>query len=145
MDFESYQSEIRAIDAQINEVKAAIRKLKEQIAETEAAANSSRKLRGEFEEFVARRKTSMERPTKGINLKMFTGFVNKATSLLTGSDYWRTIDQIEEMNRLMKRKLAVYDDDLDYCERELRQLNKQKEMIMAEYRLASQDLDEGGQ
>lgn len=144
MDFESYNSRIRVIDAQISEIKAKISKLEDQIMEAQAAANSADKLRREFEDFVARRKKSMEKPTKGINLKSFISFISKATSMLTGSDYWRARDQIDEMSRLANQKLKLYDEDLDYCKQELRRLNKQKETIMADYQAAMLALNEGG-
>jgi len=126
MDFETYQKKLRNIDAQAEELKQQLRKLRGELDEAEKAKASAIKLHGEFEDFVWARKQAKNRPAKNPVLKAFQSFVKKADSLLTGSSYRETAEKVAEMKRVAERKIRACREDIAYCEKELGRLNRAK-------------------
>ena len=136
MDFESYNAQIRALDIQIDSMKKQIQEIECQIEDAQAARISANRVRDEFDGFVTRRKLSLDFPIKGRYLKSFRSFFNKAQSILSGTDYWKANALVDEMSSFVLQKINYYEENLDYCKKELRQLNKRKEVLIEEYNTA---------
>ena len=135
MDFESYKARINAFDIQIESVKKQIRQIEDQVEEAYIARKSANKVRDEFDNFVAKRKLSVNKLVKGMYLKSFRSFLNKTQSILAGTDYLKAIALIDEMNSFINQKIYYYEENLDYCRDELRRLNKQRELLVQEYNI----------
>ena len=134
MDFVTYQRKMQNLDRKVEELKAQIRKLKKELDEAEAAKESAIKFRGEFNSFISRRKKAKNKPVKNPLLKAFKSFAKKADTLLTGDSYHKTADKVDEMKRVAERKIRSIKEDITYCEKELRQLVNQQNMLTAEYK-----------
>lgn len=133
MDFETYQKQLRNIDAQAEELKQQLRKLRTELDEAEKAKASAIKLQGEFEDFVSARKRAKNKPAKNPVLKAFKSFVKKADSLLTGSSYRETAEKVAEMKQVAERKIRACQEDISYCENQLRRLSSAKTEVTDTY------------
>ena len=133
MDFDVYQSRLWKIEAEAEELRAQIRKLKNELDEAETARNSANKLRSEFDGFVLGRKNAKNRSSKNPVLKAFQSFTEKANSLLTGDSYHKSNANVEEMKRVAEQKIRRYQEDISYCEKELKRLNRERDTLNQEY------------
>lgn len=144
MELESIQVKIRTLDNEISDVNRQIGKLNDELEESYAALQSAKKVQREFEEFVSRRKRAKDSNPFGNALKSFESFLSKASSILTGDDYWKAKDRVDELNRVASRKIQVQSEDLEYCKKELRRLKRQREELMVEYNSLLAATSEGG-
>lgn len=133
MEFENIQNEIRAIDNEISELNQQKRRLENEIIEAESALESAQKVRREFDVFVTRRRSDRDKPTKQSMLKSFTSFINKATAMLTGSEYSKVSSKVEELTSVAKSKIKQYTEDLSYCKSEIKRLKEQRESLLYDY------------
>ena len=136
MVIETYEMQIRAIDEQIDRMKKQIREIEDQIEEAQAAKAQGKIMQNEFCSFVDIRKAAAGRPVKGRQLRSFRSFFNKVQSFLNGADYNSAYGLVEEMNCAILRKLNIFEENLDYCKKELRRLNRQREQLVEEYNRA---------
>lgn len=133
MDIESYRSTLNSLDYQISDMENKIRNIRNEISETEQAKESSRRIRNDFDGFVSRKKHRNSRDTRGRLVKSFSSFINKVSNLLSGPEYTKANDQIEEISRLLNSKLNTLYNDLEYCNQELIRLRNRRDSTYADY------------
>ena len=143
MELENIQNKIRMIDAELEELKSQKRRLENELAEAEGALATAKKVSKEFDSFVSRKRSAKDRPTKKSILKSFTSFINKASAMLTGNDYSQAKGKVEELTNVVKAKIKRYTEDLNYCKTEIKNLQRQKEMLMYEYNTLLKQQNEG--
>lgn len=144
MEPENIQSIINAIDNELKELKAQKHRLKNEIEEAEQALASAQKVRKEFDSFVSGKRSAKDKSIKPNFLKSFTSIVNKATEMLSGNEYLQVSNKVNELSAVAKNKIKKYNDDLNYCDSEIRKLQKQKENLLFDYKtlLAKQNESE---
>lgn len=133
MDIDAYKSSLRSCDGEISEMENRIKTIRSQISETEKAKENAKGIRTDFDSFVSRKKQANSGKMRPNLLKSFSSFLNKATALLTGTEYNKANDSIEEINRMLNSKLKTLQNDLDYCQKELARLKNQRNSIYSEY------------
>lgn len=128
-----FETQIKKYDIEIADLKGSITDLKAQILEAEMAQKNAKGLREGFDGFVSSKKQKNCRTTNGNHIKAFMSFINKATVLLTGPEYNRAKDSVEEINRLLIEKLKKLNSDLDYCSKRLGTLQVQRQELNSQY------------
>ena len=144
MDLEAVKQRIRDIDNEIAAFTRQIGKLEDALEESRGALKSAKKVQQEFDDFVSRRRKSKDSNMFENALKSFKNFLDKASSILSGDDYWKAKDRVDELCRIASTKINSQNEDLDYCKKELRRLKRQREDLMAEYNLSLKNANEGG-
>lgn len=144
MDLEAVKQRIRDIDNEIAAVILQIGKLEDAIEESHGALKSAKKVQQEFDDFVSRKRKSKDSNMLENAPKSFKNFLDMASSILTGDDYWKAKDRVDELCRIASMKNKSQNEDLDYCKKELQRLKRQREDLMAEYDLLSKNANEGG-
>ena len=144
MDLETTKARLNDLEVQISDLQREIKAMALELEEAEAAQENAKKAQNEFEEFVSRRKQAKDRNVFTDMIKSFQSFLAKANNILTGNDYWRARDRVDELSRLANAEVKRHTEDLLYCKKELRSLEIEREEVAAEYKAMLASADEEG-
>ncbi len=136
MDEEVYKKELRDIDAGIAELEQTIKRLEEDVEETQAALDNARHLNEDFNDFVRVRKRRNDSQVRGGLTKMFSSFIARANDLLTGSQFHDAAGGLEALIVQLTCKLRVQLNDLNYCKCELNMLKESRMQLVTRYMMS---------
>lgn len=120
-------------DNKIAELNQSIKKIRKEIEETEEAMSESKLFSEDLEKFVADRKAINNKYTGISHLKSFSGLLNKASGILSGTEYSSVKDKISGAQSMISKKLIKLREDLDYLEKELARAKSEQHTVGLEF------------
>ncbi len=143
MDLESVKQQIRIIDQEISDLTQQFEKISDELEELQEAMLGAAKIQEEFDNFVISMKSSKDNSICEGILKSFSSFLSKANDLLTGDDYWKAKDDVDEISHIVSQRVNSRSEDLELCDKEIKKLKQQREDLILEYKSLVLNVGEG--